>query len=425
MTTAYRSLSPEALRREYAEVSARFDALRELGLALNMARGKPGKAQLDAVSDILTILHDPVQCQADGMDVRNYGQLSGLPSAKKLFAELLGCRAEECFIGGSASLTLMYDTIAKAYTHGLLHSEAPWSRLDKVKWLCPAPGYDRHFKITESFGAEMITVPMTPTGPDMDLVETLVRDPAVKGMWNVPKYSNPTGITFSDAVVRRIAALRPAAEDFRIVWDNAYCVHDLDEDGDKLLNIFDVLPEYGNEDLVIEVASTSKITFPGAGVSCLVASKKNLDLIRQRLTVQTISYDKMNQHRHVEFFKNADGVRAHMKKHAAILKPKFDIVLDRLNKELTGLGIASWFSPKGGYFISLDVLPGTAKRVGELCKAGGVTLTSVGATYPYGIDPQDSNIRIAPSFPPNEEMALAAELLCICTRLAAIEKLVG
>ena len=332
---------------------------------------------------------------------------------------------------GSSSLLIEHDIAGMFWRCGSCGSE-PWDAYEaahdgkKVKFLCPVPGYDRHFGITADLGIENVPVAMTDNGPDMDEVERLVAaDDSIKGIWCVPKYSNPTGITFSDAVVRRIAALRPAAEDFRIVWDNAYCVHDLDEDGDKLLNIFDVLPEYGNEDLVIEVASTSKITFPGAGVSCLVASKKNLDLIRQRLTVQTISYDKMNQHRHVEFFKNADGVRAHMKKHAAILKPKFDIVLDRLNKELNGLGIASWFSPKGGYFISLDVLPGTAKRVGELCKAGGVTLTSVGATYPYGIDPQDSNIRIAPSFPPNEEMALAAELLCICTRLAAIEKLVG
>ena len=276
MTTAYRSLSPEALRREYAEVSARFDALRELGLALNMARGKPGKAQLDAVSDILTILHDPVQCQADGMDVRNYGQLSGLPSAKKLFAELLGCRAEECFIGGSASLTLMYDTIAKAYTHGLLHSEAPWSRLDKVKWLCPAPGYDRHFKITESFGAEMITVPMTPTGPDMDLVETLVRDPAVKGMWCVPKYSNPDGIVYSAETVRRIAALKPAAPDFLLMWDNAYCIHEFDCDYVEFPDIISLCAKYGNADMVYEFASTSKVTFPGAGVGVMASSADNI-----------------------------------------------------------------------------------------------------------------------------------------------------
>lgn len=301
MTTAYRSLSPEALRREYAEVSARFDALRGLGLALNMARGKPGKAQLDAVSDILTILHDPVQCQADGMDVRNYGQLSGLPSAKKLFAELLGCRAEECFIGGSASLTLMYDTIAKAYTHGLLHSEAPWSRLDKVKWLCPAPGYDRHFKITESFGAEMITVPMTPTGPDMDLVETLVRDPAVKGMWCVPKYSNPDGIVYSAETVRRIAALKPAAPDFLLMWDNAYCVHEFEGPFVPFDDILTLCREAGNPDMVFEYASTSKITLPGAGISVMAASTANLAYMEKLMDIQMISYDKVNQLRHVLF----------------------------------------------------------------------------------------------------------------------------
>lgn len=353
MTTAYRSLSPEALRREYAEVSARFDALRGLGLALNMARGKPGKAQLDAVSDILTILHDPVQCQADGMDVRNYGQLSGLPSAKKLFAELLGCRAEECFIGGSASLTLMYDTIAKAYTHGLLHSEAPWSRPDKVKWLCPAPGYDRHFKITESFGAEMITVPMTPTGPDMDLVETLVRDPAVKGMWCVPKYSNPDGIVYSAETVRRIAALKPAAPDFLLMWDNAYCVHEFEGPFVPFDDILTLCREAGNPDMVFEYASTSKITLPGAGISVM----------------------------------------------------------------------AAWQKPTGGYFVSVNTLPGLAKRTLALCKEAGVTMTGAGATFPYGVDPQDSNIRIAPSLPPVEELEKAMEVFCVCLRMAALEQL--
>lgn len=419
MAKAYQEMTKDELLREQESLLARYKAFQAKGLQLDMSRGKPCKEQLD----LSVGMNDVKDYVSGGVDVRNYGILDGIASCKQLFAELLEVPAENVIIGPNESLTLMFDFICQCYTHGI--GGKPWSQEKEVKILCPVPGYDRHFTVCQYFGLQMVNVPMNADGPDMDTIEELVKDPSVKGMFCVPKYSNPTGITFSDAVVRRIAALRPAAEDFRIVWDNAYCVHDLDEDGDKLLNIFDVLPEYGNEDLVIEVASTSKITFPGAGVSCLVASKKNLDLIRQRLTVQTISYDKMNQHRHVEFFKNADGVRAHMKKHAAILKPKFDIVLDRLNKELNGLGIADWFSPKGGYFISLDVLPGTAKRVGELCKAGGVTLTSVGATYPYGIDPQDSNIRIAPSFPPNEEMALAAELLCICTRLSAIEKLVG
>ena len=423
MTTAYRSLSPEALRREYAEVSARFDALRELGLALNMARGKPGKAQLDAVSDILTILHDPVQCHADGMDVRNYGQLSGLPSAKKLFAELLGCRAEECFIGGSASLTLMYDTIAKAYTHGLLHSEAPWSRLNKVKWLCPAPGYDRHFKITESFGAEMITVPMTPTGPDMDLVETLVRDPAVKGMWNVPKYSNPEGVVYSDETIRRLAAMKPAAPDFMLMWDNAYCIHEFDCDYVEFPDIISLCAKYGNADMVYEFASTSKVTFPGAGVGVMASSADNIAYFSKLINIQTIGFDKINQLRHVLFLKGKAHTLALMKQHAAILAPKFHAVLDALDKEIAPLGIAGYKRPVGGYFVSVDVMPGCAKRTLALCKEAGVTMTGAGATFPYGKDPQDSNIRIAPSLPPVAELEQAIAVFCTCLRLAALEKL--
>ena len=403
MTTAYRSLSPEALRREYAEVSARFDALRELGLALNMARGKPGKAQLDAVSDILTILHDPVQCQADGMDVRNYGQLSGLPSAKKLFAELLGCRAEECFIGGSASLTLMYDTI--------------------VKWLCPAPGYDRHFKITESFGAEMITVPMTPTGPDMDLVETLVRDPAVKGMWCVPKYSNPDGIVYSAETVRRIAALKPAAPDFLLMWDNAYCVHEFEGPFVPFDDILTLCREAGNPDMVFEYASTSKITLPGAGISVMAASTANLAYMEKLMDIQMISYDKVNQLRHVLFLQDKAHTLALMQKHAAILRPKFRCVLRCLEQEITPLGIAAWQKPTGGYFVSVNTLPGLAKRTLALCKEAGVAMTAAGATFPYGIDPNDSNIRIAPSFPPVEDVEKAIAVFCTCVKMSALEKL--
>ena len=423
MTTAYRSLSPEALRREYAEVSARFDALRELGLALNMARGKPGKAQLDAVSDILTILHDPVQCQADGMDVRNYGQLSGLPSAKKLFAELLGCRAEECFIGGSASLTLMYDTIAKAYTHGLLHSEAPWSRPDKVKWLCPAPGYDRHFKITESFGAEMITVPMTPTGPDMDLVETLVRDPAVKGMWNVPKYSNPEGVVYSDETIRRLAAMKPAAPDFMLMWDNAYCIHEFDCDYVAFPDIISLCAKYGNADMVYEFASTSKVTFPGAGVGVMASSADNIAYFSKLINIQTIGYDKVNQLRHVLYLQDREHTLALMKRHAAVMAPKFHAVLDALDSEIAPRGIADYKRPVGGYFISVDTMHGCAKRTLELCREAGITMTGAGATFPYGKDPNDSNIRIAPSLPPVAELEQAIAVFCICLRLAALEKL--
>ena len=415
----YAEMSREELLSEKASLEQRYNEFKARGLKLDMSRGKPCKEQLD-LSVALNNVKDYV---SDGVDVRNYGMLDGIPSCKKLFADLMGVKPENVIVGPTSSLNLMFDYVSQCYTHGA--GSTPWCKLDKVKFLCPVPGYDRHFTILEHFGIEMINVDMKQDGPDMDAVEELVKDPSVKGMFCVPKYSNPQGITFSDAVVRRIAALKPAAEDFRIVWDNAYCVHDLVDNGDKLLNIFDVLPEYGNDDLVVEVCSTSKITFPGAGISAIIASDNNVKAIKSRLNAQIISYDKMNQHRHVEFFGDANGVLEHMKKHAAILKPKFDIVLETLEKELAGKGIASWVAPKGGYFISLDVMDGCAKRVGELCKNAGVTLTSVGATYPYGKDPNNKNIRIAPSFPPVDELSLAAELLCICTRLAAAEKLLG
>lgn len=415
----YAEMSREELLSEKASLEERYNEFKARGLKLDMSRGKPCKEQLD----LSVALNDVADYVSNGVDVRNYGMLDGIPSCKKLFADLMGVKPENVIVGPTSSLNLMFDYVSQCYTHGA--GSTPWCKLDKVKFLCPVPGYDRHFTILEHFGIEMINVDMKQDGPDMDAIEELVKDPSVKGMFCVPKYSNPQGITFSDDVVRRIAALKPAAEDFRIVWDNAYCVHDLVEDGDKLLNIFDVLPEYGNDDMVVEVCSTSKITFPGAGVSAIIASDNNIKMIKSRLNAQVISYDKMNQHRHVVFFGDANGVLNHMKKHAAILKPKFDIVIKTLNEELAGKGIASWFAPKGGYFISLDVMNGCAKRVGELCKEAGVTLTSVGATYPYGKDPNNKNIRIAPSFPPVDELSLAAELLCICTRLAAAEKLLG
>ncbi len=415
----YKEMSREELLSEKASLEERYNEFKARGLKLDMSRGKPCKEQLD----LSVALNDVADYVSNGVDVRNYGMLDGIPSCKKLFADLMGVKPENVIVGPTSSLNLMFDYVSQCYTHGA--GSTPWCKLDKVKFLCPVPGYDRHFTILEHFGIEMINVDMKQDGPDMDAIEELVKDPSVKGMFCVPKYSNPQGITFSDDVVRRIAALKPAAEDFRIVWDNAYCVHDLVEDGDKLLNIFDVLPEYGNDDMVVEVCSTSKITFPGAGVSAIIASDNNIKMIKSRLNAQVISYDKMNQHRHVVFFGDANGVLNHMKKHAAILKPKFDIVIKTLNEELAGKGIASWFAPKGGYFISLDVMNGCAKRVGELCKEAGVTLTSVGATYPYGKDPNNKNIRIAPSFPPVDELSLAAELLCICTRLAAAEKLLG
>ncbi|MDE6125057.1 MAG: aminotransferase class I/II-fold pyridoxal phosphate-dependent enzyme [Eubacterium sp.] len=419
MEKFYSEMTAEELKAEQKTLEKRYNDFKAKGLKLDMSRGKPGADQLDLSSE----MNEVKDYISDGVDIRNYGILDGIPSCKKLFADLMGVDSKNVIVGPNASLTLMFDYISQCYTHGA--GNIPWCRLPEVKFLCPVPGYDRHFTILEYFGIKMINIAMKEDGPDMDAVEEYIKDDSVKGMFCVPKYSNPQGITYSDAVVKRIAAMKPAAKDFRIIWDNAYCIHDLDEDSDELLNIFDVLPEYGNEDMVIEVCSTSKITFPGAGVSALIASDNNIAAIKKRLNVQTISYDKMNQHRHVEFFGDANGVRAHMKKHAEILKPKFDMVLRHLDNELSGKGIASWFNPKGGYFISLDVMEGCAKRVGELCKEAGVVLTSVGATYPYGKDDKDSNIRIAPSFPPVAELDMAAELLCICVQLACIEKLLG
>ena len=422
MSVAYKDRTHEELKQELASAQAAYEALKAQNLKLNMARGKPGKEQLDLVSDLLTILHSPEQCMCDGMDVRNYGELSGLPSAKRLFADILGCKPEECFVGGSASLTLMYDAVSKAVTHGMLHSEKPWCKLDSVKWLCPAPGYDRHFKITQSFGFEMITVPMTPTGPDMDLVEQLVKDPAVKGMWCVPQYSNPDGIIYSDETVHRIANMKPAAKDFMLMWDNAYCVHEFDGEYVPFPNILEYCREAGNPDMVFEFASTSKITFPGAGVSCFATSRDNMAYMKKLLNAQVISFDKMNQLRHVLFLKDKAGVLAHMKKHAAIMKPKFDAVIAALDT-LAPYGIASYNRPKGGYFVSLNVMNGCAKRVHQLMKEAGVVMTGPGATFPYGKDPDDKNLRIAPSLPPVEDVKQAMEVLCACIKLAAAEKM--
>ncbi len=419
----YKELDRAGLLREQEACRSAYDALKAKGLKLDMSRGKPGKAQLDLVSDLLTVLTDPADCDTDGMDVRNYGGLSGLPSAKALFADLLGCRPEECFIGGSASLTLMYDTISKAYTHGLLHSEQPWCRLEKVKFLCPAPGYDRHFRITESFGAELITVGMTPAGPDMDQVEALVKDPAVKGIWCVPKYSNPDGIIYSAETVRRFAALKPAAPDFVIMWDNAYCVHEFEGDFVPFPDILSLCREAGNPDMVFEFASTSKITFPGGGISVMAASEANQKYMQKLMGVQMISYDKVNQLRHVKYLKDKTGTLAVMKKHAGVLGPKFRMVLETLEREIEPLGIAEWQKPKGGYFVSVNTMDGIAKRTLELCKEAGVVMTAAGATFPYGVDPRDRNIRVAPSLPPVEELRQAMEIFCVSMRLAALEKL--
>ena len=423
MCAAYKNLSPAALKETYDVVKAHFDALKEKALKLNMARGKPAKAQLDMVSDILAVLSDPADCVVDGVDVRNYGELSGIMAAKRLFADILGCKPEECFIGGNASLTLMYDTISKAYTHGLLHSEKPWCKLDKVKFLCPAPGYDRHFKITESFGFELITVPMTPTGPDMDLVEALIKDPAVKGMWCVPKYSNPDGIIYSDETIHRIAAMKPAAPDFLLMWDNAYCVHEFEGEFVPFEDILTLCREAGNPDMVFEFASTSKITLPGAGVSVMAASVDNQAYMQKLISIQTISYDKVNALRHVLYLRDRAHTLELMKKHAAIMAPKFQCVLRWLDTEIAPLGIAEWQKPKGGYFVSVNTAHGLAKRTLALCKEAGVVMTGAGATFPYGIDPNDSNIRIAPSLPPVEELEQAMDVFCTCLKLAALEQL--
>ena len=420
---AYRNRSRAALEEEYRQVTAQYEGLKEQKLHLDMSRGKPGKEQLDLVSDLLQYPASAEACTIDGVDARNYGTLSGLPAARRLFADLLGTRPEEVFVGGNASLSLMYGVISKAYTHGLLHSPRPWAKEETVKFLCPAPGYDRHFKISQSFGMQMLTVPMTPDGPDMELVERLVQDPQVKGMWCVPKYSNPEGVIYSDEVIDRIARLRPAAADFTLMWDNAYCVHEFEGDFVPFRDILRLCRESGNPDMVFEFASTSKITFPGAGVACMAMSEENLKYMTGLMGVEIISYDKVNQLRHVQYLRDRAHTLELMKRHAQILAPKFHAVLDALERELGPLGIAQWKRPTGGYFISLDAMPGTAKRALSLCRDAGVVMTGAGATFPYGIDPNDSNIRIAPSLPPVQELKQAIDVLCVCLRMAALEKL--
>lgn len=423
--STYAEMSKQELLIEQEMVCRKFEALRDRKMSLNMARGKPGAAQLDLVSDILDVLPAGGGYQSDGVDWRNYGEMAGLPAARRLFAEILGCKAEQVFAAGNSSLQLMYDTVCKAYTHGLLHSPKPWCREETVKWLCPVPGYDRHFRITEAFGFEMITIPMTPTGPDMDAVEAAIADPAVKGMWSVPKYSNPDGIVYSGETVRRIAALKPAAPDFLLMWDNAYCIHEFEGAFVPFLDILSECEQAGNPDMPFEFASTSKVTMPGAGIACFATSEANMAHVKKLMDVQVISFDKVNQQRHVLYLKDKAHTLALMERHAAVLAPKFRAVLDGLEKEIAPLGIASWQRPKGGYFVSLNAMPGTAKRTLALCKSAGVTMTSAGATFPYGYDPADSNIRIAPSLPPLEELEAAVEVLCTCLKLAALERLLG
>lgn len=421
--TAYPNMTAAERKEEYTRLQKEFEELKARGLSLNMARGKPGKAQLDMVSDLFALMQKPEDYVSDGIDVRNYGELSGIPAAKRLFADILGCKPEQVFVGGNASLQLMYDTVSKAYTHGLLHSQRPWCREEAVKWLCPVPGYDRHFKITESFGFEMITIPMTDDGPDMDAVEEAIKDPAVKGMWNVPKYSNPDGIIYSAETIRRIASMKPAAPDFLLMWDNAYCIHEFEGDYVEFPDILSACEKHGNADMVFEFASTSKVTLPGAGISCFACSEANMAYMEKLLTVQAISFDKVNQQRHVLYLKDKAHTLELMKRHAAIMGPKFRAVVDALDREIAPLEIASWRRPKGGYFVSLNAMPGTAKRTLALCKEAGVTMTGAGATFPYGRDPQDSNIRIAPSLPPVEELEQAIAVFCTCLKMAALEKL--
>ena len=419
----YTEMTLAQRQAEYAAVRAAYEQQKALGLNLNMARGKPGREQLDMVMDIFDVLKTPQDYIVDGLETRNYGEVAGVPAARALFAELLGCKASQVFAGGNASLQLMYDAVSKAFTHGLLHSEKPWSKLDTVKWICPVPGYDRHFKVTQSFGVEMISVPMTAAGPDMDMVEELVKDPAVKGMWNVPKYSNPEGVVYSDETIRRLAAMKPAAPDFMLMWDNAYCIHEFDCDFVEFPDILQLCADYGNADMVYEFASTSKVTFPGAGVAVMAASEDNIAYFSKLINIQTIGFDKINQLRHVRYLKDKSHTLELMKRHAAVLAPKFHAVLNALDKEIAPLDIADYKRPVGGYFVSVDTMPGCAKRTLALCKEAGVTMTGAGATFPYGIDPNDSNIRIAPSLPPVSELEQAIAIFCNSLKLAALEKL--
>lgn len=422
---AFREMTREELLEQKDELERSFDIVKEKKLALDMSRGKPSVAQLEMGMELMDALNSSSSMKTEaGVDTRNYGVLDGIPEAKRLMADMIQTKPENVIVCGNASLPIMYDTISRSMTHGVMGA-TPWCKLEKVKFLCPAPGYDRHFAITAHFGIEMITVPMTLQGPDMDMVEHLVNtDAAVKGIWCVPKYSNPQGYTYSDETVRRFAALKPAAEDFRIFWDNAYAVHDLYEDhADQLLDIISECEKAGNPDMVYEFVSTSKVSFAGAGIAAVASSKANLDWIKKSMTIQTIGYDKINQLRHVRYFKDMQGIRAQMMRHAQILRPKFEAVLQVLEEELGGLGIGEWTKPNGGYFISFDAMEGCAKAIVEKCKEAGVVMTGAGATYPYGKDPKDSNIRIAPSFPTPEEMAQATDLFVLCVKLVSVNKL--
>lgn len=423
----YQEMSKEELTQELTALKAEYEKIKGMGLALDMSRGKPGADQLDLSMGMLDVLDSKTALKSEnGTDLRNYGVLDGIPEAKKLMADVIGTKPENVIIYGNSSLNIMYDQVARAEMFGIC-GNTPWCKLDKVKFLCPVPGYDRHFAITETFGIEMINIPMTENGPDMDLVEKYVNnDETVKGIWCVPKYSNPQGVVYSDETVRRFAALKPAAADFRIFWDNAYVVHHLyKEDQAQILDILEECKKAGNPDMVFEFCSTSKVSFPGSGIAAVAASKANLEDFRSYMQIQTIGHDKLNQLRHVKFFKNIDGLHEHMRKHAAILRPKFEMVLNTLDRELGGLGIGEWTKPHGGYFISFDSMEGCAKAIVAKAKEAGVVLTGAGATYPYGKDPKDSNIRIAPSFPTPEDLGKAAEVFVLCVKLTSVEKLLA
>lgn len=421
----YRDLTIAEAKDLYLELSEIYEKYKTAGIKLDLSRGKPNSDQLDISEGILSVPLTRKECTNEsGFDYRNYGLLDGIPEAKRLFGELYGLDPESIIVAGNSSLQLMYDAIARAMIFGNCDSEKPWAKEEGLKWICVAPGYDRHFRITEDFGFELLTVKMTPTGPDMDEVERLALDPKVKGIWCIPKYSNPSGNTYSDETVRRLVSMKTGAKDFRIMWDNAYVVHAFGDEDDKLLDIFAEAKKYGNEDRVLYFASTSKVTLPGSGVAIVSASEKNLNDIKRRMGTQTIGYDKVNQLRHVEFFKTADNVRAHMKKLGCAIKVKFDITLAAL-ETLKGLDIAEWTEPRGGYFISLDITLGSAQRVYELMKNAGVTLTQVGATYPYGKDPEDKNLRIAPTYPTNSDLKLATEILTLTVKMSALEKIIA
>ena len=421
----YIEMSPARLRSEYNKQVKTIEEYKAMGLKLDMSRGKPDSEQLSLSDPMLTSLDSGDKCVYNGFDMRNYGILDGIPQAKQILADMLEVPSENIIVCGNSSLNIMYDTVVRAMLYGVSKESEPWIKQGTVRFLCPSPGYDRHFSICQSLGIEMIPVPINSDGPDMDVIEKYVSsDPMIKGVWCVPKYSNPTGITYSDEVVRRFASLKPAAEDFRIFWDNAYAVHDLYDEGDKLLDIVNEAINAGNPDIVYEFTSTSKITFPGSGIACIAASTHNLNYIRSIMTAQTIGYDKLNMLRHVLFFKDIDGVKEQMRKHAILLRPKFEVVLNAFEKGLREYDVAEWTSPRGGYFISLDNKYGSAKRVWQLMSECGVKMTGAGATFPYGNDPKDSNLRIAPTYPPIEELSTAVDVLVCCVKIAALEKLI-